>query len=159
MVKLKHGKMFQSFWNTQLDMITKERTGLYKKAKKSGREEDIARLKDFKKEMRKAVYKCKKVQYHEFVYSLDALPAGTAVSQVLRMATAIRRREHRNDRNVMEREPEVFTAHIANVCSVSSPWNWRPKPMHIPRDFENNIKAALAKTPQGKATRPDHIKS
>ncbi len=92
---------------------------VYKRAQKSKNESDIKEHKDFKRSMRREV----SAAYKKFLDEMDALPAASAIQKTSKMAKALVRREKQNRSSGSPIEPEVFSTHIASICSSEEQWN------------------------------------
>ena len=107
--------------------------------------------------MKKRVEQAKTAKYMEFVDEIDKMPASAAVTRVLKMAKAIRQREVLNSNNGAALDPSAFSAHIANQCTKTNPWNWTPKKVDTPWDFMNDIESAINCSKSNKAAGLDRV--
>ncbi len=69
--------------------------------------------------MRREVSAVKRAAYGRFLDELDFLPAVTAIQKTAKMAKALSKREKQNRANGPPIPPEVFSAHVANICSAN----------------------------------------
>ncbi len=67
------------------------------------------------------------------------------------MAKALVRREKQNRSSGSLIEPEVFSAHIASICSSQEQWNGDMRRFVPQWSFRNDIESAILSSPNGKA--------
>ncbi len=71
------------------------------------------------------------------------LPAASAIQKTSKMAKVLVRREKQNRASGSLIEPEVFSAHIANICSSEEQWNGDMRRFVPQWSFRNHIESAI----------------
>ncbi len=109
--------------------------------------------------MRREVSAAKTAAYKKFLDEMGALPAASAIQKTSKMAKALVRREKQNRSSGSPIEPEVFSAHIANICSSEEVWNGDMRRFVPHWSFRDDIESAILASPNGKAPGLDGVRN